>query len=184
MELPVINHPKLGAIMDPIVNLNKPKQPNSPDEDQNYIKTPIKSPSVVGKLPPMPTPLMGAIRIRMPGGPEVLEYKLVTTPKPENKEVLIKVIASSINKYDIMLRKGLCLPAPGDNIYPGLDCAGIIEAIGPGVTKWKVGDEVSIYMFCCFVDIDPLTLRTDTLFTPASKEDRSFYLSFVVLIVI
>lgn len=150
MELAVITHPGLGAVMDPILNINKPKQPNSPNNDIDIDPNiPIKLPVIVGKLPPVPTPLMGAIRIRMPGGPEVLEYRSVTTPRPGRGEVLIRITAASINKYDTMLRKGSCSPAPGDNIYPGIDCAGIIETAGPGVTKWKVGDEVSYDI--CFV---------------------------------
>ncbi|KAG0621370.1 hypothetical protein M758_3G014700 [Ceratodon purpureus] len=144
MELAVINHPGLGAIMDPIININKLKQPDSPD-DGIYPdpKEPIKLPVIVGKPVPVPTPLMGAIRIRMPGGPEVLEYRSVTTPSLKRGEVLIRVTAASVNKYDVMLRKGLIAAAPGDNIYPGLDCAGVIEKLGPGATKWKVGDEVA-----------------------------------------
>jgi hypothetical protein len=143
MELAVISYPGLGAVMDPILNMNKPMQLESPD-DGIYPdpKEPVKLPVLVGKLPPVPTPLMGAIRIRMPGGPEVLEYRSVTTPSLKRGEVLIRVTAASVNKYDILLHKGLCSAAPGDIIYPGIDCAGIVEKLGPGATKWKVGDEV------------------------------------------
>ena len=109
-----MTHPGCGCVMDPLLNLNKPKQPDSPDDD--YPLEPVTLPRILGKLPPVPTPLMEAIRVRCPGGPEVLEYRSVTTPTPKPGEVLIRITAASVNKYDTIMRKGACSAAPGDII--------------------------------------------------------------------
>jgi putative PIG3 family NAD(P)H quinone oxidoreductase len=56
--------------------------------------------------------------------------------------VLIDVVASAVNRADVMQRQGHYPPPPGASEVPGLECSGRIAALGRGVTGWKVGDEV------------------------------------------
>jgi putative PIG3 family NAD(P)H quinone oxidoreductase len=83
-----------------------------------------------------------AITIPRPGGPEVLTWQTVPDPEPAAGEVLVEVVASAVNRADLMQRQGHYPPPPGAPPYPGLECAGRIAALGDGVTGWEVGDEV------------------------------------------
>ena len=85
---------------------------------------------------------MHAITIREPGGPEVLEWAEVPDPEPAHGEVLVDVVASAVNRADLMQRQGHYPPPPGAPPYPGLECAGRVSALGEGVTGWQVGAEV------------------------------------------
>jgi putative PIG3 family NAD(P)H quinone oxidoreductase len=85
---------------------------------------------------------MFAIVIREPGGPEVLEWSEVDDPAPGPGEVLIDVVASAVNRADVMQRLGFYPPPPGAPPYPGLEVSGRIAALGPGAGDWQVGDEV------------------------------------------
>jgi len=85
---------------------------------------------------------MHAITIPEPGGPEALVWTEVADPEPGEGEVLIEVVASAVNRADILQRQGFYDPPPGASPYPGLECAGRIAALGPGVSGWTVGDEV------------------------------------------
>jgi putative PIG3 family NAD(P)H quinone oxidoreductase len=66
----------------------------------------------------------------------------VPDPVPGEGEVLVEVVASAVNRADIMQRQGFYDPPPGASPYPGLECSGRIAALGPGVSGWAVGDEV------------------------------------------
>jgi NADPH:quinone reductase len=85
---------------------------------------------------------MKVIEITRPGGPEVLA--LADRPKPAAGpgEVLIRVKAAGVNRPDIQQRRGLYPPPPGATDLPGLDVAGIVEAVGPGVAWPREGDAV------------------------------------------
>ncbi|MFE5035191.1 NAD(P)H-quinone oxidoreductase [Streptomyces sp. NPDC056683] len=85
---------------------------------------------------------MYAITIPEPGGPEALVWNEVPDPVPGEGEVLVEVVASAVNRADIMQRQGYYDPPPGASPYPGLECSGRIAALGPGVSGWSVGDEV------------------------------------------
>ncbi|MFE5402281.1 NAD(P)H-quinone oxidoreductase [Streptomyces sp. NPDC056580] len=85
---------------------------------------------------------MHAITIPEPGGPEALVWDEVPEPVPGEGEVLVEVVASAVNRADIMQRQGFYDPPPGASPYPGLECSGRIAALGPGVSGWAVGDEV------------------------------------------
>ncbi|WP_316783882.1 NAD(P)H-quinone oxidoreductase [Streptomyces sasae] len=85
---------------------------------------------------------MHAITIPEPGGPEALVWDEVPDPVPGEGEVLVEVVASAVNRADIMQRQGFYDPPPGASPYPGLECSGRIAALGPGVSGWSVGDEV------------------------------------------
>lgn len=83
-----------------------------------------------------------AIRIQRAGGPDVLEYMQVELPAPGPGEVLIRQSAIGVNFIDVYQRTGLYpVPTP---YTPGQEGAGVIEAVGAGVTKLKKGDRVAV----------------------------------------
>ncbi|WP_055545855.1 NAD(P)H-quinone oxidoreductase [Streptomyces sp. NBRC 110028] len=85
---------------------------------------------------------MHAITIPEPGGPDALQWTEVPDPVPGEGEVLVEVVASGVNRADLMQRQGHYPPPPGAPEYPGLECSGRIVELGPGVSGWTVGDEV------------------------------------------
>src|SRR5471030_2207018 len=85
---------------------------------------------------------MIAIEIREPGEPDVLVPVERPKPSPAAGEVLIKVAAAGVNRPDIFQRRGRYPPPPGASDIPGLEVAGVIDALGPGVDDWRVGDAV------------------------------------------
>jgi NADPH:quinone reductase-like Zn-dependent oxidoreductase len=87
---------------------------------------------------------MKAVRIHEYGGPEVLKYEDAPRPKPAAGEVFIRIHATSVNPVDWKLRQGLARSF-GERKMPliiGWDVSGVVEAVGSGVTRLKVGDEV------------------------------------------
>jgi NADPH:quinone reductase len=92
-------------------------------------------------MPPLPTE-MTAIAIRAPGGPEVLVPERRPLPRLADGEVLVKVKAAGVNRPDVMQRQGLYPPPAGATDIPGLEIAGEVVALGPGATRWELGDEV------------------------------------------
>jgi NADPH:quinone reductase len=87
---------------------------------------------------------MKAIQVRQFGAPEVLQLEDIPNPKPAAGQVLIRVHAAGANPLDTYLRSGVKV---GDYVVkfpwtPGNDAAGVVEALGDGVTRAKVGDRV------------------------------------------
>ncbi|MFF4169545.1 NAD(P)H-quinone oxidoreductase [Streptomyces sp. NPDC001744] len=85
---------------------------------------------------------MKAVSIKEPGGPEVLEWTEVEDPSPAPGEVVVDVVASALNRADVMQRMGRYPLRPGWSPYPGLEVSGRVAVLGEGVTGWRVGDEV------------------------------------------
>jgi NADPH:quinone reductase len=85
---------------------------------------------------------MKAILVHEFGGPEVLKLEEVPTPKPQAGQVLVKVHAAGVNPYDTYMRTGTYAIKPPLPYTPGSDAAGVVEAVGTGVTKVKAGDRV------------------------------------------
>lgn len=84
-----------------------------------------------------------AVRIREYGGPEVLELIEFSARPPGYGEILVRVEAAGLNRADLLQRRGLYPAPPGSPAdIPGLEYAGVVEAVGEGVTEWKVGDRV------------------------------------------
>jgi NADPH2:quinone reductase len=77
-----------------------------------------------------------------PGGSEVLTLASGPLPRPAAGEVLIRVAAAGVNRPDILQRTGNYPPPPGASPILGLEVAGAIAALGPGVTEWHEGDAV------------------------------------------
>jgi len=73
---------------------------------------------------------------------EVLRVGEAEKPTPAEGQVLVKVYATSINRPDLVQREGKYPPPAGDSEILGLEVAGVIEALGAGVTGWQVGERV------------------------------------------
>ncbi len=86
---------------------------------------------------------MRAVEISKPGGPEVLQVTKVPVPEPGPGEVLIEVAWAGVNRPDALQRAGAYAPPPSASPLPGLEASGRIAALGPDVSGWVVGDEVT-----------------------------------------
>lgn len=86
--------------------------------------------------------MMRAVEISAPGGPEVLRLCKRPVPQPGAEQILIAVDHAGVNRPDALQRAGSYAPPLGASDLPGLEAAGIVSAIGPGVTRWAVGDAV------------------------------------------
>ena len=88
-------------------------------------------------------PIMRAIRITAPGGPEVLRVEDVPCPAPASREVLVKIEAAGVNRADLLQRQGGYPPPPGTvEDIPGLEVAGVVVERGWEVDEWHVGARV------------------------------------------
>ncbi|OQY20691.1 MAG: NADPH:quinone oxidoreductase [Desulfobacteraceae bacterium 4572_35.1] len=76
------------------------------------------------------------------GGLEVLKVGEIDKPTPKANEVLIKVVATSINRPDLVQRAGKYPAPPGDSEILGLEVSGVIAELGSDAKGWKVGDRV------------------------------------------
>jgi putative PIG3 family NAD(P)H quinone oxidoreductase len=85
---------------------------------------------------------MKAVLLEGFGGLEVLKVGEADRPAPKAGEVLIQVAATSINRPDLVQRQGKYPPPPGDSEILGLEVAGTIAELGPGVSGWQVGERV------------------------------------------
>ena len=85
---------------------------------------------------------MKAIRVSEFGGPEVLKLQDVPDPKPDSGQVLVRVKAVGVNPVDTYIRAGIYPRKPNLPYTPGTDAAGIVEAAGPNVKRFKAGDRV------------------------------------------
>ena len=85
---------------------------------------------------------MMAIEIPRFGAAEVLALVERPVPAPGPGEVLIRIEAAGLNRGDIVQRQGGYPPPPGTTDVPGLEVAGRVAALGPGVEDWSVGDPV------------------------------------------
>lgn len=86
---------------------------------------------------------MKAVVIREPGGPEVLELRDVPEPDAPHGHVRVKVAFAGVNRADLLQRAGFYPAPPGvPKDIPGLEYAGTVDAIGPGVTRFAPGARV------------------------------------------
>ncbi len=84
---------------------------------------------------------MKAIRVHEYGGLQVLKYENVAKPEPSNGEARVKIEAIGINFIDVYQRIGLYKPPLP--FTAGQEAAGVVDAVGAGVTEVKVGDHVA-----------------------------------------
>ncbi len=85
---------------------------------------------------------MTAIEISEPGDANVLRSVQRSVPEPKAGEVLVRVRAAGVNRPDVLQRQGSYAPPPGASDIPGLEIAGDIVAIGEGVKRYRIGDQV------------------------------------------
>jgi putative PIG3 family NAD(P)H quinone oxidoreductase len=85
---------------------------------------------------------MLAIEIFEPGGPDVLRPTSVPVPVPGHGQIIIRVAYAGVNRPDALQRAGAYAPPPSASPLPGLECSGTVVEVGPGVTRWQIGDQV------------------------------------------
>ena len=85
---------------------------------------------------------MRAVVLDGHGGPEVLTIREVPDPAPGPEEVVVEVVATALNRADLLQRMGLYPGPPTEFEIPGLEFAGRVAALGERVRAWSVGDEV------------------------------------------
>src|SRR5690349_20136285 len=86
--------------------------------------------------------LMTVVEITRFGPPDVLALRQRQIPTPNEGEVLIRVEAAGVSRPAVLQRRGHYPPPPGASDLPGLEVAGVIAACGPGVSEYKIGDQV------------------------------------------
>jgi putative PIG3 family NAD(P)H quinone oxidoreductase len=86
--------------------------------------------------------LVKAVVVASPGDPEQLRVEDVADPVPAPGEVLIRTVATAVNRADTRQRQGFYPPPEGASPYLGLECSGVVAALGDGVDDWAVGDRV------------------------------------------
>ncbi|TCB56775.1 NAD(P)H-quinone oxidoreductase [Acinetobacter terrestris] len=125
---------------------------------------------------------MQQVIITEPGGVDKLAYETVAVPEAKADEVLVKVHAFGINRPDILQRQGLYPMPKGVTPVPGLEVAGIVEAIGSDVTKFKVGDQVcgltnggGYAEYCVVPESQTLTIPEGVSFTQAAAIPETFF---------
>lgn len=92
----------------------------------------------------MPLPsTMNVIEISTYGGPEVLKPATAQVPQPGEGQILIRIAYAGVNRPDALQRAGNYAPPADASPLPGLEAAGHVAAVGPGVSRWKVGDAVT-----------------------------------------
>ncbi len=85
---------------------------------------------------------MLAIEISEPGAPDVLKPVSVPVPVPGHGQIIIRIAYAGVNRPDALQRAGAYAPPPSASPLPGLECSGTVVEAGPGVTRWKIGDQV------------------------------------------
>ena len=105
---------------------------------------------------------MRAVVVSKFGDPEVLEVMDVPAPRPGTGQVLVEVRAAGLNFADILARLGFYRGAPPRPFVPGIEVAGLVEALGEGVTGFTPGDRV--LGFCAFGGYaEKVVLRAEAL---------------------
>jgi NADPH:quinone reductase len=84
------------------------------------------------------------VRIHQLGGPEVLEIENLPLPEPKEGEVRIKVQAIGLNRAEVMFRTGQYVEQPQFPSRIGVEAAGVVDAIGPGVHGIQLGEKIGV----------------------------------------
>jgi putative PIG3 family NAD(P)H quinone oxidoreductase len=86
---------------------------------------------------------MHAITISEPGGPEVMSWQKVPDPTPGAGEVIVDVVATAVNRADLLQREGHYAPPPGASPILGLECSGTISSVGAAIGLDRIGEKVT-----------------------------------------
>ena len=87
---------------------------------------------------------MKAIQVQVPGGPERLLLVDLPDPLPGPGQVRVKAQAIGVGRPDVLIRQGTYKWMPPLPAIPGAELAGVVDAIGEGVTQWHIGDRVLV----------------------------------------
>jgi NADPH2:quinone reductase len=85
---------------------------------------------------------MRAVRILDAGTPDVLQPVTLPVPVPGHGQIVIRIAWAGVNRPDVLQRQGLYRPPASASPLPGLECSGTVVEIGPGVSRWQIGDKV------------------------------------------
>jgi putative PIG3 family NAD(P)H quinone oxidoreductase len=85
---------------------------------------------------------MRAVVVSAAGGPEVLQVRELPDPRPTGSELCIEVHATALNRADLLQRRGLYPPPPGESEILGLECAGVVAEVGPDASPDWLGRRV------------------------------------------
>ena len=85
---------------------------------------------------------MLAMEISAAGGPDVLKPVSLPVPVPGHGQIILRLAYAGVNRPDALQRAGSYAPPPSASPLPGLEGAGTVVAMGPGVTRWQIGDKV------------------------------------------
>lgn len=85
---------------------------------------------------------MLAMEISTPGGPDVLRPVSVPVPVAAQGQIVVRLAYAGVNRPDALQRAGSYAPPPDASPLPGLEGAGVVVALGAGVQRWKLGDQV------------------------------------------
>jgi NADPH:quinone reductase len=85
---------------------------------------------------------MLAMEISSPGAPDVLKPCSMPVPVPGHSQIVIRVAYAGVNRPDALQRAGLYNPPANASPLPGLECSGTVVALGPGASRWQIGDKV------------------------------------------
>jgi NADPH2:quinone reductase len=84
----------------------------------------------------------GRVVITAKGGPETLKYIEEDLAEPGRGEVRVNVLTAGVSYADVLMRRGLYPGTPPLPFTPGYDLVGVVEALGPDVTQFSVGQRV------------------------------------------
>lgn len=125
---------------------------------------------------------MRVVEIRGAGGPDVLFLAEQPKPRPGPEDVVIRVVAASVNRPDVQQRRGLYPPPPDASPIPGLDVSGIVDAVGAGVTGIAVGDAVCALTngggyaeFCAVPAVQCMPVPAGSTFVEAAALPEAFF---------
>jgi NADPH2:quinone reductase len=133
---------------------------------------------------------MRAVTYTTAGGPEVIAINEVPAPTAGQSQVRVRVRAAGLNRADIYQRKGGYSAPPGwPADIPGLEYAGEIESLGPGVTRWQLGDRVMGLVgggaqaeLLAVRDVEVLPMPRSLSFTDAAAIPEVFYTAYDALV--
>jgi NADPH2:quinone reductase len=125
---------------------------------------------------------MTAIGIPTPGGPEALVPQTRPVPTPREGEILVKVAHAGVNRPDVVQRQGLYPPPPGAPDIPGLELSGEVVVVGPGVSRWRVGDRLCALVpggayaeYCVAHESNALPIPAGRSLTEAAALPETFF---------
>ena len=124
------------------------------------------------------------------GGHEVVQLLDVPVPEPGLQQVRVRVKAAGLNRADVYQRRGHYPAPPGSPAdIPGLEYAGEVETLGPGVSRWKIGDRVmglvgggthAEYVVAHEAEVLPVPVPLD--FTQAGAIPEAFFTAYDALV--